>query len=648
MGDEERQPIVNNQITPQSSYNTADTSDNPTENTVRAAPPNEALASDQAAPAAAQPPPQATQPPPQAAPQQSAQPAGQQGGEPPQQGGVPPHNQYQRPRQDSRYQMGGYQVNEPAPPIDDRPLPTRTRMGQPAQSGVAPPGLVDINYALDTAVYSKYHSFLLAAGSLAQIGAGSQVFLTCVIQAYANCKFDLSSSERSWLLCSIFLLYPFGACFIGWTADKWGRKWSLVISLYLVLITGIIQVLASAWWVLFIARLLMGFFLPGVMNIPLIFWLEVSAYNHREEGMLAFLCLFASGAAYDFSLAAIFSSVSETYAYEFICALAVLPIVVAVVFAHLTQEGPRWLGVGSTLKEADVALREYGYQPENPQVTTPIDIYYVHMRGNICLVFKYLCCAISLFATLLFCNYYIEYGIIVILPYMFYWDYCGMGFRENTHDNQLWKQITDYFTGQKCEEISTYSFLYLLAIAACIIIGLLVGYFTQQYFGSRVTLITYSIISCIILAFLDVCWSYVLTIIELVCGMVFLTATQYSLWSSVLIQSPTFMRASGVGYADAWGKVGALCAIALSSQMGDRYLLDVVFWTFLAVGILQIFFICLVSLEAKGSRVYDNLPSDPRANEPPPLCLPPGPPPPPPPPPPPQYYPHPNDRPYYY
>ncbi|KAL5260050.1 hypothetical protein ACHWQZ_G010237 [Mnemiopsis leidyi] len=641
MGDEERRPIVDHQITPQSSYNTADTSENVTESTVRAAPQNEGLTTDQAAPVASQPPPQASQPLPQSAPQTSAQPTGQPSG-------PPPHNQYQRPRQDSRYQMGGYQANEPAPPIDDRPLPTRTRMGQPAQTGIAPPGLIDINYALDTAVYSKYHSFLLAAGSLAQVGAGSQVFLTCVIQAYANCKFDLSSSERSWLLCSIFLLYPFGACFLGWTADKWGRKWSLVISLYLVLITGIIQVLASAWWVLFIARLLMGFFLPGVMNIPLIFWLEVSAYNHREEGMLAFLCLFASGAVYDFSLAAIFSSVSENYAYEFICALAVLPIVIAVVFAHLTQEGPRWLGVGSTLKEADIALREYGYQPENPQVTTPIDIYYVHMRGNICLVFKYLCCAISLFATLLFCNFYIEYGIIVILPYMFYWDYCGMGFRENTHDNQLWKEITDFFTGQKCEEISTYSFLYLLAIAACIVIGLLVGYFTQQYFGSRVTLITYSIISCIILAFLDVCWSYVLTIIELVCGMVFLTATQYSLWSSVLIQSPTFMRASGVGYADAWGKVGALCAIALSSQMGDRYLLDVVFWTFLAVGILQIFFICLVSLEAKGSRVYDNLPSDPRANEPPPLCLPPGPPPPPPPPPPPQYYPHPNDRPYYY
>ena len=630
MGDGERQPIVGNEVTPQSSYNTADSNENPTESKARAGPTNEAPATEQAAQ------------------EQAAQPADSQ---PTPQQRLPQYSEYQQARQDNRYQMGGFHTNEPAPPIDDRPLPTRTRMGQPAQSGVPPPGLVDINFALDTAVYSKYHSLLLAAGSLAQIGAGSQVFLTCVIQAYANCKFDLSSSERSWLLCSIFILYPFGACFIGWTADKWGRKWSLIGCLYLVLITGIIQIFASAWWVLFTARLLMGFFLPGVMNIPLIFWVEVSAYNHREEGMLAFMALFASGAAYDFTLAAIFSSVSESYAYEFICGLSVFPIVLAVVFSHLTQEGPRWLGVGSTLKEADLALREYGYQPENPHVTTPIDIYYVHMRGNICFVLKYLCCSCedNLFATLLSCNYYIQYGIIVILPYMFYWDYCGMGFRENTHDNQIFKEITDFFTGQKCEEISTYSFLYLLAIAACIVVGLVVGYFTQHYFGSRVTLITYSILSCIILAFLDICWSYIFSIIELVCGMVFLTATQYSLWSSILIQSPTFMRASGVGYADAWGKVGALSAIALCSQMGDMYLLDVVFWTFLAVGILQIFFVCLVSMEAKGSRVFDNLPSDPRANEPPPLCLPPGPPPPPPPPPPQYYqYPHPNsnDRPY--
>lgn len=549
--------------------------------------------------------------------------------------------------EDRRYNMG-YPTEQPPPPLDDRPLPTRTRQGQPAQSSLPPPGLVDISHALDHALYTKYHSLLLAAGSMAQIGAGAQVFLTCVIQAYANCKFDMDSSELTWLLCSIFILYPIGACFLGWAADRWGRKWTMVVCGYLVLSTGILQILASVWWVLFVARLIMGFFLPGITNIPLVFWLEVSSYNHREEGMLGFLCLFSSGAAYDFCLAAIFSSISTTYAYELICGLAILPVVFAIIFSHLTVEGPRWLGVGSTLKEADTALREYGYRPVNPAVTTPLDIYFVHQRGNICIVFAYLCCAASAFATLMFCNLYIEYSVIVILPYMFYWDYCGLGFREDTHGDQLLKVLTDFFTGQKCDEISTYSFLYLLAVSVCLVLGLVVGYFTQQYFGSRVNLITYSIISCVALAFLEVCWSYVTTIIELVLGLMFVAATQYSLWSCSLIQGPTFMRASVLGYADCWGKIGALCAIAICSQLGDRYLLDIVFWMVLAVGIFQIFFACLVMLEAKGSRVFDNLPSDPRANEPPPLCLPPGPPPPPPPPP--RYYPPPppDHRPYYY
>eukprot|EP00116_Pleurobrachia_bachei_P002695 sb/3462957/ len=635
MGDQERVPIVPNEE--QANYNATNDSTvriNPdtSSSTVAAPPPEQAqqVAAEREPAAqtvaAAQTTAQETTT--AAAPQQQTE-----------GGGAPP--QY------SRYNLGGYNVNPEPPPLDDRPLPTRTRWGIPAQSHIPPPGLSDINWCLDTAAFSKYHSLQLAAGCLAMLGSGAQIFLTCVIQAFASCKYNLDNSDKTWLLCSIFILYPFGSCFLGWTSDRWGRKWSMIFSLYAVLITGLIQVAASEWWILFVARLFMGFFLPGTTNIPLINWLEISAYPHREEGMLALLCLFGTGAAYDFCLAGIFVSLNSAYAYEYITGLAVLPIAFAVVFAHFTREGPRFLGVASTLKEADESLRDHGYTPqENPNTTIPLDIYFQNQRGNICIVFSYLCCPVSLFATLYFCNLYVQFGIILILPYMFYWDYCGLGFGVKSHGTTFLEWLVASISND-CDSINVNSFIYLLAVSGCIIAGLVIGYFTQMYFGSRVTLLTYSIASTITLAFLAVCWSYIITIIELVIGLILVMSTQYSLWASGLILAPTFMRSSTLGYIDAWGKIGALCAVAICAQLGDRMLLDVVFWTFLAVGILEIFFVCLVTVEAKGSRIFDNIPSDPRANEPPPLCMPPGPPPPPPPPPryPPPPPPH---RPYYY
>ena len=190
---------------------------------------------------------------------------------------------------------------------------------------------------------------------------------------FAVCKFNASTPEATWLLCSIFILYPFGACFSGWTADQWGRRNTLLYSFYLTLACGILQACATEWWVLFLARLLMGFFIPGLTNIPMVSWVEVAGWDTREEGLLLLLALFSGGAAYDFLLAGIFAALSETYAYELICAVALVPLLAGVVFAHLTEEGPRWLGVAKTMGETDQALREFGYRPtENPHLITPI------------------------------------------------------------------------------------------------------------------------------------------------------------------------------------------------------------------------------------------------------------------------------------
>jgi len=313
-----------------------------------------------------------------------------------------------------------------------------------------------------------------------------------------------------------------------------------------------------------------------------------------------------------------------------------------VFFAHFIVESPRYLGVSKSLVETEQALIDYGYvgTPNVNVGDTPFDIYFVGDRGNICLVLKHYCCAVSLLSTIFFCYFYLELGTIVLIPYLFYWDYCGMGDTSAVSDSQ-------------CVEIEALSFLYLLVITLTLVVGYVTGYFTQQYFGSRVSLIVYSVLATIFYALLSTCFSDVATILELCFAMVFLGAVQYSMYGSALIQCPTFLRASGVGYIDAWGKVGALCAIVMVCQLGTDTTIDICFWSFLAIGICLIFFICLVSIECKDALIYDNLPANPRANEPPPICLPPRPPPPPPPPPP--HYGHPPPppppgyhRPYYY
>lgn len=139
----------------------------------------------------------------------------------------------------------------------------------------------------------------------------------------------------------------FGNVVFGWIADKWGRRTSFFIILFLEVNLSILTAFSPNYVVYTILRTINGLFFPAIYQIPFILALELMGPRYRTFAGMVICMFFALG----LSLLALLGYLLRNW-YTLSLATSV-PFVLLFSYYWIIPESPRWLLSKNRIDEAE-------------------------------------------------------------------------------------------------------------------------------------------------------------------------------------------------------------------------------------------------------------------------------------------------------
>ncbi|KAJ9586840.1 hypothetical protein L9F63_019559 [Diploptera punctata] len=139
----------------------------------------------------------------------------------------------------------------------------------------------------------------------------------------------------------------FGNVVFGWIADKWGRRTSFFIIIFLEVNLSILTAFSPNYVVYTILRTINGLFFPAIYQIPFILALELMGPRYRTFAGMVICMFFALG----LSLLALLGYLLRNW-YTLSLATSV-PFVLLFSYYWIIPESPRWLLSKNRIDEAE-------------------------------------------------------------------------------------------------------------------------------------------------------------------------------------------------------------------------------------------------------------------------------------------------------
>jgi MFS transporter, PHS family, inorganic phosphate transporter len=210
------------------------------------------------------------------------------------------------------------------------------------QSGLAAPGptVADL---LNEAPTSRFHRRAVLISGMGFFTDAYDLFVIATVAALVKTQWHLSTTQVSWVTGSAILAAFFGALIFGRAADVLGRKSIYTVVAVIMIAGAIASALAPGFWVLVVARFVLGLGIGGDYPVSAVLMSEYA--NRKDRGRLVGLV---------FSMQAI--------------GLIVGPLVALVLLSSGMSSNLTWrllLGLGALPAAAVVYLR--AKMPESPR-----------------------------------------------------------------------------------------------------------------------------------------------------------------------------------------------------------------------------------------------------------------------------------------
>eukprot|EP00794_Sanderia_malayensis_P018704 gene18704-20592_t len=162
-------------------------------------------------------------------------------------------------------------------------------------------------------------------------------------------QFDLSCEMQPYNLLAtsmVFIFWALGAVVLGWLADKYGRKLVLIPSTAAIVIIGFISAFSPNFAFYAVARVLVGFFIPG--NIIQLFVLisEFVGPRHRPLAGITLWIAYSAGIA----LLGVIAYFVRTW--KLLIIICTAPYFFTFIFLKFIPESIRWLCLNGRTEDA--------------------------------------------------------------------------------------------------------------------------------------------------------------------------------------------------------------------------------------------------------------------------------------------------------
>ncbi|SDV48826.1 MFS transporter [Chitinasiproducens palmae] len=396
---------------------------------------------------------------------------------------------------------------------------------------------------LERLPFSRFHFKLLVMGGLGFMFEAIDAAIIAFILPVVRTKWHLSSFETGILGSSTYVGFLIGALFAGLLGDRFGRRVVMMWALTFFCVMTFANAFVSDWHTFAALRAIAGIGMgaEGAIIAPFLVEFVSNRYRGAFTGALAGFFSFGFVAA---ALIGYFVIPLSPEGWRYALVLVSLPVIVLLWWRRSLHESPRWLEIRGRHAEAEAVVADIEQQVERTGVTlapvTPVegDAAATHGHsgsffGNLRLLWKPPMAKTTLMSWCLWLSVtFCSYAFFVWIPGLLM---------------QRGMTITKSFS-----------------VSILIYLAQIPGYYSSAYFceklGRKATIVTYMALACVAgiwLANAASDTSVVMASIFMSFAMNGVNAGEYAYTPEVF---PTHLRATGMGTASAFGRIGAICS----------------------------------------------------------------------------------------
>jgi putative MFS transporter len=429
---------------------------------------------------------------------------------------------------------------------------------------------------LERLPFSRFHFKLLLMGGLGFMFEAVDAAIIAFILPVLRNKWHLTSFETGLLGSSTYIGFLVGALFAGLLGDRFGRRIVMMWSLTAFCVLTFANAFVNDWHTFFALRAFAGIGMgaEGAIIAPFLVEFVSNRYRGSFAGALAGFFSFGFVAA---ALVGYFVIPMNPEGWRIALVIVSLPVLVLLWWRRSLHESPRWLESRGRHAEASAVVADIEAQIERSGVKLPPVVVvagdplaYEHSAsffGNLKALWKPPLARTTfmtwcLWLSITFCSY----AFFVWIPGLLV---------------QHGMTITRSFS-----------------FSIGIYIAQIPGYYSAAYFnekiGRKATIVSYMVLAClsaISLAFAHTNAVIVMAAVALSFSMNGVNAGEYAYTPEVF---PTRLRATGMGAASAFGRIGAICSPMLVGYIYPLWGFPGVFGmttAMLAMGALAVLFL---------------------------------------------------------
>ncbi|MGH8777935.1 MFS transporter [Paraburkholderia sp.] len=395
---------------------------------------------------------------------------------------------------------------------------------------------------LERLPFSRFHFKLLLMGGLGFMFEAIDAAIIAFILPVVRTRWHLTSFETGLLGSSTYVGFLVGALFAGLLGDRFGRRVVMMWALTFFCVLTFANAFVNDWHTFALLRAIAGIGMgaEGAIIAPFL----VEFVSNRYRG--AFTAALAGFFSFGFVAAALigyFVIPLNPEGWRIALVIVSLPVVVLLWWRRSLHESPRWLEIRGRHAEAEAVVADIERQVERSGVTLPPVVpvaggiadldHSSSFFGNLKLLWKPPLARTTLMTWCLWLSVtFCSYAFFVWIPGLLV---------------QHGMTITKSFS-----------------VSILIYLAQIPGYYSSAYFceklGRKATIVTYMALACVAgiwLANAGSDTSIVLASIFMSFAMNGVNAGEYAYTPEVF---PTHLRATGMGTASAFGRIGAICS----------------------------------------------------------------------------------------
>jgi len=224
---------------------------------------------------------------------------------------------------------------------------------------------------LEEVGFGKFQILLLLVCSWANASDAVEVLCVSFVLPSAECDLHLTSRDKGILTAMIFLGMMVGGYVWGFLGDSIGRKTTLVSSLFVNSIGGLLSALVGTWWLFAISRFVSGLGVGGSIPVVWAYFAEFQVARNRGTMISLLAVSWIVGQIITAGFAWVVIPMSLSFAsWRVFIVICVIPAFTAGIALIFFPESPKFYLKSGQAKKAKLVLLSI-YQTNNGQESPP-------------------------------------------------------------------------------------------------------------------------------------------------------------------------------------------------------------------------------------------------------------------------------------